>query len=276
MANRFPLIIDTQNDNKIKELPDGDNLNLEGSSIVNVENIHSTGTIDAVSVLISGQPLQAQTFLDLSDTPLSFEGNANFLLKVNNDETGIEFASFGDFGNITVDNILLKGNINVDSNNTRSIGSETQKLSEIWSTEIRASLKSYSGEVVFDANTGLINYAAIQNTPTNLSDFTNDLNFIPQENLQSIVQQQLDNEEIKINVIRGQDSAVMLDTATNSLFSSISTSDLIQLNFSTSEPQQSEGTIALADGIGWNPLNNGEQSLVIYLNGQWKSIATGS
>jgi hypothetical protein len=34
--------------------------------------------------------------------------------------------------------------------------------------------------------------------------------------------------------------------------------------------------IALADGISWDPLSNAEQSLVVYLNGGWRQIATGN
>ena len=43
MANRFPLIIDTDDGNKLKELPIGDNLNLAGSGIVNAGSIAATG-----------------------------------------------------------------------------------------------------------------------------------------------------------------------------------------------------------------------------------------
>ncbi len=33
MTNRIPLIVDTEDGNKIKELPAGDGLNLEGSAL---------------------------------------------------------------------------------------------------------------------------------------------------------------------------------------------------------------------------------------------------
>ena len=39
MANRYPLILDTTDSNKIKELQTGDNLNLADNSIVGVQNI---------------------------------------------------------------------------------------------------------------------------------------------------------------------------------------------------------------------------------------------
>lgn len=45
MANRVPLVVDVSDNNKIKELPVGDNLDLSGSDISQVGNITSTGII---------------------------------------------------------------------------------------------------------------------------------------------------------------------------------------------------------------------------------------
>lgn len=47
MANRFPLILDTSDGNKLKELPSGDGLNLDGNTISSVGNVTSTGTVSA-------------------------------------------------------------------------------------------------------------------------------------------------------------------------------------------------------------------------------------
>jgi hypothetical protein len=279
MANRFPLILDTLDGNKIKELPSGDNLNLEGSSIVNVDEIQATGTISAPNILINGQPLQPSRFIELIDTPQSFEDSANALLKVNSTESGIEFASFDDFGDLTVGNILVKGNISTEIDNSISIGSEQFKISEIWSTELRGSLKSYTGEIVFDAITGKINYAAVINAPNKLSEFENDLSFVSQQNLNFLVEQSLANQNIQPSTIKtsilSEDSTLMLDHVNNTLSSAVSFTNILRLSFSSEEPNRFEGNVALADGIGWNPLNNGLQSLVIYLNGVWRSIAIG-
>lgn len=50
MANRIPLIVDTLDDNKIKELPVGDNLDLGGAGVTNVGSINATDvTINGVS-----------------------------------------------------------------------------------------------------------------------------------------------------------------------------------------------------------------------------------
>lgn len=52
MANKFPLIFDTTDGNKIKELPSGDNLNLQGSSIVDVVNINALGSVQANALVV--------------------------------------------------------------------------------------------------------------------------------------------------------------------------------------------------------------------------------
>tara|TARA_A200000159_G_scaffold88109_1_gene81606 strand:+ start:1170 stop:3209 length:2040 start_codon:yes stop_codon:yes gene_type:complete len=50
MANRFPIIVDRDDQNKLKELPAGDNLDLTGSGIVGAGSIAATGlTIGGVS-----------------------------------------------------------------------------------------------------------------------------------------------------------------------------------------------------------------------------------
>jgi hypothetical protein len=280
MANRFPLIIDTQDGNKIKELPDGDNLNLQGSSILNVENIQSTGTIDAAVIRIAGEALQSQSILDLNDTPGTYQGFANTILKVKNDETGIDFFSFEDFGDLTLGNVTLKGNLLPEFDNSGSIGSSTARISEIWATELRGNLKSLSGEIVFDATTGLINYAAILNAPTNLSQFTNDENFIKNNELATQTQNLIDTNEVVISSVRGSvfadDSTLLVDAINQNIVAKTTFTEILQLEFFSVEPDQSEGVVALADGIGWDPLSNGSQSLVIYLNGAWRSIATGA
>ena len=68
MANRFPLIIDTTNGNQFAELPDGDNLLLTNSSIVNALNIEAIGTVTAGQLVVDGEIFRG-SYNDLSDTP---------------------------------------------------------------------------------------------------------------------------------------------------------------------------------------------------------------
>jgi len=84
MANRFPLIFD----NGIKELPTGDNLNLQGSSIVDAINVTASGTIQAdtltaTSLSVDGnniaQVALTGNFNDLVTKPDIFSGSYNDL-----------------------------------------------------------------------------------------------------------------------------------------------------------------------------------------------------
>ena len=65
MANRIPLIVDRDDQNKLKELPIGDNLNLTGSGIVGAANIEATGLTIAG---ISYNPFSG-SWNDLADKP---------------------------------------------------------------------------------------------------------------------------------------------------------------------------------------------------------------
>jgi len=86
MATRYPLIIDSTDDNKIKEIPSGDDLNLSGNNIVNVIDITASGTVTANSLsvdtnnfTIAGQTLDSVAFTgnynDLDGLPVLFSGN---------------------------------------------------------------------------------------------------------------------------------------------------------------------------------------------------------
>jgi len=90
MATRYPLIVDTTDDNKIKELPTGDNLNLSGNNIVNAINITATGVLSANSLVLDttsatfgGQTLNTVAFTgqynDLAGAPTPFSGSYNDL-----------------------------------------------------------------------------------------------------------------------------------------------------------------------------------------------------
>jgi hypothetical protein len=146
--------------------------------------------------------------------------------------------------------------------------------------ELRGNLKSLSGEIVFDASTGLINYTSILDAPTNLSQFNNDENFVKNQDLAALTQNLINSNEVVITSVKGsvfaEDSTLLVDAENQNIIARTVFTDIIQLDFSVIEPAQSEGLVALADGNGWDPLENGEQSLVIYLNGAWRSIATGA
>ena len=85
MAVRYPLVIDTTDNNKIKELPLNDSLNLSTNSIVNAVNITASGTltvanlvVDSSSVSINGNSIATvavtNSYTDLSNKPSLFDG----------------------------------------------------------------------------------------------------------------------------------------------------------------------------------------------------------
>ena len=96
MTNRYPLIVDPSDGNKIKELPSGDNLQLTGSAIIGVTDVTASGTIaggvlSAASIKKGGTEIAtiaitgAWTDVVGRPTQLSqFTNNLNFLVPGNN------------------------------------------------------------------------------------------------------------------------------------------------------------------------------------------------
>src|SRR6056300_575509 len=85
MAVRYPLVIDATDNNKIKELPLNDSLNLSSNSIVNAVNITASGTltvanlvVDSNSVSINGNSIATvavtNSYTDLDNKPSLFDG----------------------------------------------------------------------------------------------------------------------------------------------------------------------------------------------------------
>jgi hypothetical protein len=90
MAVRYPLVIDATDNNKIKELPANDSLNLSTNSIVNAVNITASGTltvgslvVDSSNVNINGIDLATvaitNSYTDLDNRPTLFDGQYSSL-----------------------------------------------------------------------------------------------------------------------------------------------------------------------------------------------------
>ena len=215
MANRFPLVLDTSDNNKIKEIPDSDNLDLRTNSIVNVQDITSLGTIDATVIKVNGQKLVAQAFADLTDTPSSFIGSPNYFVKVKADGTGLEYRPLSDLGNIEIDTITVDTSIVPSTTNTGNVGTEALKFNEIVGTTLKGNLVSYNEEIVFDATTGKVSYAALQGAPQFLSEFSDDVGYLQTADLNAQIAGLFDEgvpfeSDIKGSVF-GDDSTVIVD-----------------------------------------------------------------
>ena len=215
MANRFPLVLDTTDNNKIKEIQTGDNLNLADNSIVGVQNITALGTINAADIKVNGNRLTAQTFADLTDTPSTFVGSPNYFVKVKADGTGLEYKSLSDLGNIQIATITVDTSIVPTTDNVGNIGTEVKKFNEIVGTTLKGNLVSYAEEIVFNATTGKISYAALQGAPGFLSEFADDVGYLRTTDLDTTLAGLFDAGQSFVTDIVGSvfgdDSTVLVD-----------------------------------------------------------------
>ena len=220
MANRFPLVLDTTDNNKIKEIQTGDNLNLTDNSIVGVQNITALGTIDAADITVNGNRLVAQAFNDLTDTPSTFVGSPNYFVKVKSDGTGLEYRPLADLGNIEIDTITVDTSIVPSVNNVGNVGTEALKFNEIVGTTLKGNLVSYAEEIVFNATTGKVSYAALQGAPTFLSEFIDDVGYLQTADVFTDI----------TGSVFGDDSTLLVDGVNNLIPSSVLSGNLPALD----------------------------------------------
>ena len=252
MANRFPLVLDTTDNNKIKEIQSGDNLNLTDNSITGVQNITALGTINAADITVNGNRLVAQAFADLTDTPSTFAGASNYFVKVKADGTGLEYRPLSDLGNIEIDTITVDTGIVPSVNNVGYLGTEASKFNEIVSTTLKGNLLSYSEEIVFNATTGKISYAALQGAPTFLSEFTDDIGFLRTQDLDDQLAGLFDEGQQFVTDIQGSvfgdDSSVLVDGVNSIITGDVLNSQITTTNLITSTAQITTTTVSNING----------------------------
>jgi hypothetical protein len=192
MANRFPLVVDTTDNNKIKELPVGDNLNLAGSGIVNAGSIQTDGTLTAYNLVVNGQQLSTVAFsgdyADLNGAPTGFSGSYNDLVNkptipaTSRNLTDVQDIEPAD-GNVLQWNAIAGRYEPTALNVSFDLGDYT--LGDIGNVVVTGDttnkyLKYYSGAW----RAASITYGEILSTPTiptALSQLTNDVGFITSE-----------------------------------------------------------------------------------------------
>jgi hypothetical protein len=234
MANRFPLVIDTTDGNKLKELPAGDNLDLRENSIVRVQDIDALGTINAADVTVNGNRLVAQNFIDLTDTPENYVDSANKFVKVNATGDGLEFRPFSDIGNIEVEEIEVGTRIVPATTGTVNIGTDELYFNTVVANEFKGDLIAGDDTRVFDAGTGKISYAALQGAPTQISEFNNDVGYLLAADLDSSLAGLFDegatfNTDIKGSVF-GDDSTVLVDGTSSEIVGDVNNQIVITVN----------------------------------------------
>ena len=185
MATRYPLVLDTADNNKIKELPNGDNLNLSGNNIVNAVNITASGalsasslTLDSSSFTIGGQTLATVAttgqYNDLSGRPTLFSGSYNDLTDKPVLKDTIESLDNVDNGTPS-DNDVLQYNATLGRYVPGSLGSVSlgssniQDLGNVQVTSIATNqVLKWNGALFVNAN---IAFSEITSTPTTLAGY---------------------------------------------------------------------------------------------------------
>lgn len=266
MANRFPLIIDTSDSNKIKEIPNGDNLNLLGCGIINAASVATTGAITCASITVNSRSLNEVAFTgnysDLNNTPILFSGSYNDLtnkpsiatLTTQLQDVSSTLPTTGQaliYNGITaryeptnIQTVFDIGDFNIEElNNVIVAGDLTNKY-----------LKYYSG--AWRPTT--IQYNDINNTPTALSQFVNDRNYLSASDLEG--SGATINLSIKGSVF-GDDSTLLVDGLTSKIVGDIesttgSISDLSSTIFRTK-------FVNALDSSGVNISANGFNNLVV-------------
>ena len=207
MNDKFPLVFDV-NDNKIKELSDGENLNLQGNSVVNAVALNSntvtTGSVDTTDLTVNGEQLATIAFTgsyyDIPDRPAVFDRNYNALFNkpsipnVIGDLSDVESGSPPDgtflMYKAAENRYAWTDVIPVDLENY-----DLHDLNDVVAvnTSENTFLKYFSG-AWRESN---ITWTDVKNKPTNVSYFVNDEEYISKTELKSIVSASTDFNDFK-------------------------------------------------------------------------------
>ena len=173
MANRFPLILDTTDNNKIKELPSGDNLDLTGSGINAVEAITSSSTVTSKDIKITGYttserdaltPVRGQFIYNTSSD--SFQGYA-----------GSTWQSFQgiNYTDLIVTTASASGNGSLSYNNNTGVFTFTPADTVAQSLSLVGNNLAISGgnTISLASLAGVNTFVALNDTPTTLSESAN-------------------------------------------------------------------------------------------------------
>lgn len=242
MANRIPLILDTSTDNKLRELPLGDNLDLSGSSIVNVQNITVAGSLTAPDLIVSynnltNKPNIPVTLLDLDITEgsdgqvLSTDGDGNytFVDPVTFELSVAKLSELeNDVGYITADGL--------DSIAINATGNLT------------GNIYSYDSTLLVDAENGNIDYNILINKPyipTAIGDLEDDISLVTRNEFNSLGGQ-VSSLSSRVSTVEGQLFTVStlqttvsnLQTTVNNATGSISSNTTRIQNLETTVPQK--------------------------------------
>lgn len=208
MTDRFPLIIDTSgSENKIKELPQGDNLNLQGNNIVNAQTV-TVDSLETGILTVNGSSLKSIAFTgdydDLLNTPTLFDKDYNSL-----DNLPFIPSSLQDLNNVDFDQPSDRQTLVWSQSQMRFVFEDkvteidiaNYKLQDLGDVSFSSPvtnkfIKFYSG----GWRESFVDYTEIINKPTNVSDFVNDAEYITKTEFKTIVAESADFQEFKSKI----------------------------------------------------------------------------
>lgn len=169
MADRFPLIVDSENGNQIKEIPSGDNLNLKDVSVVNVQNVSANGTVNASVLKVDTVAVTPENYLKKTDDVEFYNGNQFKFLRVAGNGRDIDFIGLEEAGLL---NGEFTGPIYPNQDGTLQVGTEDIRWGEVNAVVINADtvnsdLVDDQARIMFDASTGTF-FAYEQGVPKKL------------------------------------------------------------------------------------------------------------
>lgn len=194
MSDRFPLVLDTT-DNKIKELPSGDNLDLQNSGIVNADNV-SVDSITVNSILVDNKSLSTVAFSndygDLDNTPTLFSKDYRDLankpdipsLTQNLDdildeepEDNQALVFDAATGHYKPRDIVLDVDIDISNSNLGDL-SNVITVNNVTDRFLKFTAGAW--------RPAKVQYSEVQDKPTNISFFANDAGYITSKDLQLV------------------------------------------------------------------------------------------
>lgn len=228
MANRIPLILDTVGENKLKELPVGDNLDLSGSSIINVQNLSVLGNLNAPDLIVSynnltNKPNIPQTILDLNIE----EGTDGQVLSTDGD------------GNYTfVDPVIFELSVAKISELENDVGyitsAELDSIAINATGNLTGNIYSYDSTLLVDAENGNIDYSILINKPfipTAIGDLEDDISLVTRNEFNSLGSN-VSNLGLRVSNLEGSVSNLQTTTSQNSSAISSLQSQTTSLNSS--------------------------------------------
>ena len=206
MANRFPLIVDTSDSNKIQDIPSGDNLQLSGNNIVGVVSITGSGTLNIENIIA--------TNITKGGAPLASVATSG---------------SYNDLINkpVNVSTFTNDSNYLTSGSNISLLNNDSGYLTTVAFSAVTSKPTTLSGYGITDAATsaqGTKADSAIQ-PGSNVSTLNNDAGYITVAQVQSgDLTVDVNNSGDLIGSVFGQDSTILVDA----ILSSINTTGTIR------------------------------------------------